>query len=426
MGARRRWGLQTLLCALCLAPFAACGGATVDHATGDGGSGARGGVTATVEAGTGGITASTGGRAAGGAVIPDASIDIPTDSGAPGNAADGAPAPDADAPFDCTDPDPGPEPPPPSIDVIRSFAAAYCGVIARCFPNYYPSPTICEDLYACSGRSTLRIPQADSVLTACTATIQAMTDCPSRPSVPCSLYTGAAKEHESCQTAVCEPGLVCRYGDPSTCPVCERLLPRGAACAPSDTCESDYFCSATTSKCEPFRRPNESCGENVECAIGQCVNGKCQPLRGEGEPCPTGLECGTGSGCRSGVCTLLAALPGASCTSALPCLGGVCENGICAAVCVNGEVRAGYCASNTECSRDERCDPRTLRCIPRPQAGAPCSPVGNDCVPGLYCDPAARCVPLRPLGSVCNAGDQCVSNYCRRDRCAPQCACTMP
>ena len=92
----------------------------------------------------------------------------------------------------------------------------------------------------------------------------------------------------------------------------------------------------------PHQNPGDDCNQDKDCINGVCHEGKCVAYLGIGEDCNTmsteGRECGEGLTCGSeGKCVeqepvTLSGI-GEECGSMSDCDSGVCNNGVCEAVC---------------------------------------------------------------------------------------------
>lgn len=323
----------------------------------------------------------------------------------------------------CSD-EPPPMPLPPlAVETVRAFADAFCARMALCDPGDFGSEELCRQFFLC-GLGTRWSPGITAaMLEQCTQRLAAAVDC-SVPTLPlaCALaYTKRATEGERCNDVPCDDGLYCRPSTPEACPVCTRRKPLGEPCELNE-CDPGLYCDGT---CKLLLGPGDACVSSTECTTQHCIAGTCRVTLALGESCTDSAECGRAP-CIDGVCTLLAAWPGEPCDPLTPCVGGLCEEGTCTALCVDGVVEPNRCAGHWDCAPDELCDPATARCAPRAHEGEACDVFAGNCIPGQRCDVSRGCVPLLENGAPCSFGAECQSTFCLRGTCAPRCACEMP
>lgn len=237
-----------------------------------------------------------------------------------------------------------------------------------------------------------------------------------------------------CVGGVCGPSQPCNGDLDCAAPavVCLAGFCRDG-CARSG-CAADETCEAATGRCRPVETP-PGCTTDAGCAppATVCEAGSCVPgCDGEGAPpCPAGQRCEPATG----RCVPDAPQP---CTADAGCAppDTVCEDGDC----VPGCAAAGAPA----CGADERCDPETGRCGPKPDPGSctadvDCAPPATvcgatRCVPGcgetgctgdLVCDAeTGRCRSAPPPPCQTDAACDPPETVCLANQCAPGCAAT--
>jgi hypothetical protein len=183
--------------------------------------------------------------------------------------------------------------------------------------------------------------------------------------------------------------------------------------------EPNVACSSELSSCDIELTPGSSCGSDLDCESRACVSGACaSPTCNDGREnggeagvdCggPCGLACGTG-GCSSD----------ADCESR-NCLAGSCRPATCDDDRMNqGEAApdcagpcAARCALGDACGANADCEPE-LFC---PEATRRCTSVS--CRDGLLngeelgLDCGGGTCPGCPVGTPCNAGEDCLTGVC--------------
>lgn len=326
----------------------------------------------------------------------------------------------------------------------RELAEAYCAGLARC-PLHAEAGSLADhlDVAWCSARVERELQQAwpslsdDASVDVCVATLRSR--CPfederrgdrSSPLLPgCEpLYPEApvALGGECVHEQQCEPGASCSDGVEFGCDDGTfRCVDRGG------DCRSDL-------QCVPSEEPVRSVCSEFRCVLERVE------ARAEDEPCELDLRESPPRRdvCRDGlVCGLNERLWGPTHTCRRPAsVGERCRLASCAAglLCVEA-----VCVSPTlgtqegdECSIEhgvETCDERlglvcvegTCRRVTGEVDGLCPTRAGS----ALGCGDDARCrdgvcAALRPLGATCEAGFQCLSGACDRERatCVASCA----
>ena len=216
------------------------------------------------------------------------------------------------------------------------------------------------------------------------------------------------------------------------------------------SCDGAGNCKpATTQSCAPFACNGTTCiavcTANADCAPGNvCNNGACG-LRRLGQLCNAGTDCDSGN-CIDGVCC-----SAASCGTCRACnVAG--QAGSCQPTPPGGSEPHGGCTPNPPCGFDGTCDgsgacrnqPTTTSCGTGSCSGSSYTPVGTcdgagscaqtpvscghytcgsgvcltmcsgngDCTGSGYTCQSSSCTNLKPLGTACVMGTECLSNLC--------------
>jgi hypothetical protein len=111
-----------------------------------------------------------------------------------------------------------------------------------------------------------------------------------------------------------DPAAVC-VADATGGGTCQRLLPPGATCSASGTCQFPAICES--GRCVIAGHVGEPCLPTFGCLDGACLapdggpgtapDGRCAPPRPDGDACRNAAEC------RSGTCDLASGVCVAAC-----------------------------------------------------------------------------------------------------------------
>jgi hypothetical protein len=295
--------------------------------------------------------------------------------------------------------------------VCDMYVTDVCRAKIECFDWDYASHDACLAAQECDGfadlnellaRGSVRYDAA--AVGACHARLQ---DDPcslgpilfSVPTLPealamCGALTGQLDEGAGCDTRLeCSEGLSCdvEAACPGTCvvPPPDDDLPEGSACV--------------TEICIPAQ---EHCSQ---CALGlECVSEVCVKTPAVGDPCAEILGCGNALWCdmAAGQCAPKAALGQA---------------------CSDFRQVAPNCEGGLWCDDPPAMPMQTGTCHEPAQEGQPCRDDAN-CVEPLTCLPVpgstafdlGMCGAKLPNGALCNSFDDCESDLCDTDVCAPQ------
>ena len=245
-----------------------------------------------------------------------------------------------------------------------------------------------------------------------------------------------------------------------------QIYPSGTECGPQScvagaytppsTCNSSGQCVASTSRaCNPYACNGNSCYDvctaDKECMTGNyCVNASCgrKPL---GANCTLGTDCQSGF-CAQGVCCNNACnggckacnLPGSPglcnpvtdgtpdpqgiCVATLQTSCGTtgsCKGGACAYFAKGLNCKPALCASTSSETPVSTCDgagtcstPANVSCGTFICSSAACKATcasDADCVPPTTC--VGNSCGLKPVGTACTTGSQCVSGFCTEGVC---------
>lgn len=229
---------------------------------------------------------------------------------------------------------------------------------------------------------------------------------------------------EACTTSTqCQTDLHCANG------TCAAKATEGGACSSSSDCASPYSCDYVTKKCakSTSRNVGESCtGSTQYCNGSKCVGaapstdggspnlGTCTAY-GPGLPCTQQYDCRSATYCDTDAGTCATSTLGVLCDSASNCQATqYCDTtSHCAA-----RVAAGApCETDSVCLTPYTCirhgnDGGLGNCGTPGQAGAPCSPYGeNECLQPNLCINNV-CTLLGVTGHPCASGGQCFSGAC--------------
>lgn len=260
---------------------------------------------------------------------------------------------------------------------LEEYAAAYCGVDARCGASYghifVEDSAICESVVYKIVEQYLSLGRVldEGKLSSCTDSIEAKScdelirgklddicapesifpspeslswgdtcswfladacgelTCYPQPlrGASCAVCAPRAQYNESCAFAPCDRGLRC---DPNQ-KVCLWL--DELDCTDDSECQahdSYYFCGGSA-KCQQ-RDLGDPCAEANECGIDglTCIDGECAPFSGNAQPCDDRFDCtGASLGCFGNICQ--PANPrGNPCNNSDECQGNMlCRKGVC-------------------------------------------------------------------------------------------------
>ncbi|MCG3172818.1 MAG: hypothetical protein GMKNLPBB_00977 [Myxococcota bacterium] len=147
-------------------------------------------------------------------------------------------------------------------------------------------------------------------------------------------------------------------------------------------CRADRDCAQTanTKKCLTAEQRCVQCLSNGDCPSGKCDTGRNICLAGSGcsadADCPAGQRCNASRQCETPI-TPPGCRNDSECASLGPgykCISGGCKP----------PANPGTCATNTDCTPPEVCDPVSKTCTTTPQKGGPCTP----CTQNAECDSA--------------------------------------
>ncbi|NMB74060.1 MAG: hypothetical protein GYA21_02890 [Myxococcales bacterium] len=231
---------------------------------------------------------------------------------------------------------------------------------------------------------------------------------------------------QPCDNVSCAEGLNC---DSSTSPArCVAPGEEGSACASEDQCRNGLRC--INQKCAGPASAKETCvieefGEFfLACETGlycdadivhQQDQGACQPKKGQGEPCVLFYECQPEFLCIGTTVQTGQVTPGR-------CQPPVTEGGSCYGLLGEGRI--------PECRYDLWCNPQTGKCEALPGEGGTCTEDKQpDCKNAdLYCDISGGshqgvCRAKKAEGQPCQDWEECQSDRCVNDTCAPRFSC---
>ena len=234
---------------------------------------------------------------------------------------------------------------------------------------------------------------------------------------------------ESCAAGVHTPPSTCNSSGQCVEPqskACNPFVCNGkvcfAACNNDNQCVAGSFCSAAS--CGP-KPPGAECSAATECASGFCAQGVCCNsacsgackacnLSGslglcnsvsDGSPDPQGLcpvtlqsTCGTTGSCKGGACAYFG--------KGLNCKAAQCAS-------ISAQTPVSTCDGVGACATPGNVPCGTFIC-----SAAACKSTclaDSDCVPPNTC--AGNSCGLKPVGTACTAGTQCVSGFCTEGVC---------
>lgn len=187
---------------------------------------------------------------------------------------------------------------------------------------------------------------------------------------------------------------------------CEAVFSTGSSggsVAPGGACESDFDCASTAQgegECHHHWEGEEQGWTCVAVADGQAGSTPC-------------------IGTRDGAMTSY------TYTGRPPLLGYVCDaaNGVycdqesteCTAMKTVGEA----CSYADRCVEAAYCNSEAGTCEARKPIGADCSIYTSECESSAYCSESGQCAAKRTNGESCTSYEQCMSNSCNDNVCAP-------
>jgi len=200
------------------------------------------------------------------------------------------------------------------------------------------------------------------------------------------------------------------------------------AFAALDTCES------VATRAGGTKKPGETCTDDEDCAPSsegdvECANEfvdnktveKCQiQLRGkEGDMVCVGTRDGS---------TTYGSFSDAQDVAPRAYICHVSDGLFCNAKtesCSKIQPVGGPCGANGfgnfECVATAYCDNLTDKCVARKAAGADCSSFGTECSAGHYCnEDTEKCTVQTKDGAACTTDEECTSDNCVNDKCAPE------
>jgi hypothetical protein len=293
--------------------------------------------------------------------------------------------------------------------VAGELAAAECGYLSRCVPEYYDATQ--TDQAACVAETTDAIVAAYESLAplidagrmrfdeaqkdACLQAIQ-NADCIEGLSAgsPCDRYlVGTQEMNEPCFLAdECAPNLYCnRAQGLGTCGACAQTPMSGAACDAFTPCSEGTECLQVQQGM--FRCIGTTALDGEQC--GTVETGLCQgSLNCVGDQTAMCVPPGeSGDQCDNDPQTF--ALPECSIETGYACDGAMCTT-------LNWSDLNGTCNATTFC-REGYCNNGT--CTALPAAGESCQQVGA-CGQDAFCD-GTNCRPLIADGQACNFSAEC-------------------
>ena len=234
---------------------------------------------------------------------------------------------------------------------------------------------------------------------------------------------------ECCQGVIFLPGL-------AKCSATK--LSAGQSCAADADCATG---SCANLKCSDKKSTGEQCAADADCASGSCMESDFIDTRvcNSKKPCALDTECIPSEYCNLGARACIAKYSNDKmCTGDKECQSNMCIAGKCAtcrpttcaalgAACGSINDGCGATLICGECPAGQACADNKCSAAPKKQLGESCALPTDVCDTGLWCDPAANTCqfppqPKRPNGESCNAGGECLSNYCKDNKCEALCA----
>jgi len=299
-----------------------------------------------------------------------------------------------------------------SRGVCSNVAAGATDVTNRCADQGAAS---CGTDGKCDGKGACRLYDAS---TSCAAP-----SCPSNQSTAVSGRT-------------CNGLGVCQAATNIPCApyVCNGSTACLAACTRDADCLPPYICDPKTNRCGNLKRPGQACAATSECLTGLfCVDGVCCVSSG----CSLCTSCNVGAS--AGNCAnvpLGQPDPANRCAANPPCGNtGFC-NGAAGCQLAATTVSCGTesCTGSTytpisHCNGTGACSAATSSsCTPYLCGGTTCR---NNCSMDSHClapytcqgTPPNRSCALKPNGTACGAGNECISGSCVNGVCCGSSAC---
>lgn len=263
-----------------------------------------------------------------------------------------------------------------STSAVDSFTTAFCAFQERCRRYVFRAVTgdraSCEEQNRGSFAFEASLPGSgytDTALRACIAKMKDV-DCGIGldTTAECKL-AGSLPDGQTCLSFVqCAGGACSQHRDAPTdpyspCGVCTRLPNIGESCADTQCANGafadDSASTATEIKCTCVKapQPGEACTTFCD-GFAVCKNNICTIPHEKGAACIDDADCNHTNDlvCANLKCVeRTRAAAGAACSDTLPCLGGSCINGFCAArvgqgaVCDPGGSAAPYCKVDLDC-----------------------------------------------------------------------------
>lgn len=349
-----------------------------------------------------------------------------------------------------------------SDELCGRYATARCELLARCFSPFARlemDDCLREQAAAClaqtralassvsDGRARLDEERADACIermgsASCPAAL-APTAVPASGAVrafeDCSLdqlFVGNVETGQVCQSrSECQAGNDCIIFAGTCGGVCTPFYEIGAVCHDGGCDPAVSFCDAITNTCTPLRGEGGGCNSAAECEPAlDCRGGQCLPAPPAMVPCVFSLDrlpyCAAGLACdvapyveTTGLCVTRKA-EGESCAYHWSCRAGlVCADmdwspfpddapgrGRCSKPKKEGE-RCSFTPFalyvGEECGPGLTCDPVTNSCVRRPHEGEPCSLQAQNCIgEGIHCKPTETgggiCGIAPGIGEGCN------------------------
>jgi len=299
-----------------------------------------------------------------------------------------------------------------SRGVCSNVAAGDTDLLSRCADQGAPS---CGTDGKCDGKGACRLYDAS---TSCAA--------PSCPGGQSTAVTG-----RTCNgLGVCQPA----NNIPCAPYVCNGATACLAACTRDADCLPPYICDPKTNRCGNLKRPGQPCAATSECLTGLfCVDGVCCVSSG----CSLCTSCNVGAS--AGNCAnvpLGQADPMNRCAANPPCGNtGFCNGAAgCQLAATTVSCSTESCTGSTytpisHCNGTGACSAATSSsCTPYLCGGATCRTncaMDSHCVAPYTCQgtPPNRSCALKPNGTTCGAGNECISGSCVNGVCCGSSAC---
>ena len=173
---------------------------------------------------------------------------------------------------------------------------------------------------------------------------------------------------------------------------CEQRVAENGVCSNAEPCAEGLYCAPPpTRTCRPLRADGDGCGQDFECASGQCVDNECVGDLFAGDACVTDDD---------------------QCSLATRCIAtGAGTEGTCQPLAKEGQACSDTGTSDPPCAEyGLLCDATPHRCETAPTAGQDCTTAGT-CYPPweVYCHDigggSSSCLARIDAGEPCFPGE---------------------